>query len=185
MGLTENIEAVPASEADWSRERMPGNWSGSRYLLGSIRGYQRFSGRRGPIAWAARKWNVLLHRFWSVVCGAEIPINTVIGGGLMLPHPNGVIINYQTVIGPNCLIFQQVTLGMGGRFPGAPILGGHVDIGAGAKVLGGVRLGDHCRVGANAVVLEDVPSGATAVGVPARIISRRESCRREIGAGAP
>jgi len=49
-------------------------------------------------------------------------------------------------------------------------LGGHVDIGTGAKVLGGVTVGDHARIGANAVVLRDVPEGATAVGVPARIV---------------
>ena len=74
------------------------------------------------------------------------------------------------MIGPNCPLFQQVTIGFGGPKSGLPVLGGHVDVGAGAKVLGGVRLGDHCRIGANAVVLDDVPAGATAAGVPARII---------------
>ena len=54
--------------------------------------------------------------------------------------------------------------------PGCPVLGGHVDVGAGAKILGGVTIGDHAKIGANAVVLDDVPSGATAVGVPARIV---------------
>ncbi|HMB06628.1 MAG TPA: hypothetical protein VKP69_23185 [Isosphaeraceae bacterium] len=49
-------------------------------------------------------------------------------------------------------------------------MGGHVDVGAGAKILGGVTIGNHARIGANAVVLCDVPSGATAVGVPARIV---------------
>ena len=175
MGAPQHIRAVSASEPDWAREKMPGNFAPSRYMLGAIRDYQRFAERRGPIAWALRRWNVVLHRFWSLVCGAEIPINTAIGGGLILPHPNGVIINYQTVIGPNCLVMQQVTLGVGGLLPGAPILGGHVDVGAGAKILGGVRLGDHCRVGPNAVVLEDVPPGATVVGVPARVISCPEN----------
>jgi len=87
-----------------------------------------------------------------------------------LPHPNGVVIHPSVVIGPNCLIFQQVTLGM--AHGGVPTLGGHVDVGAGAKVIGRVRLGDHSNVGANAVVTIDVPEGATAVGVPARIIHR-------------
>jgi serine O-acetyltransferase len=167
-------EAVSATEPDWSRERMPGNWAPSRQLLRSLRGYQHYAGRRGPVAWVGRKWNILRHRFWSVLCGAEIPVNTVIGGGLIMPHPNGVIINYKTVLGPNCLLQQQVTLGAGGLIPGTPIVGGHVDIGAGAKVLGGVRLGDHCVVGPNAVVLDDVPRGATVVGVPARVVDCRE-----------
>jgi serine O-acetyltransferase len=53
-----------------------------------------------------------------------------------------------------------------------PHLGGHVDVGAGAKILGGIRIGDHAQIGANAVVVEDVPEGATAVGVAARIVRR-------------
>ena len=164
-------EQVSASEPDWSREQILFRWDPGRYLLRSIRRYQHHASQRGPVAWAGRKWAVLAHRFWSVISASDISINAVIGGGLILPHPNGVIINSQAVIGPNCLLFQQVTLGVGGPRPGAPIVGGHVDIGAGAKILGGVRLGDHCRIGANAVVLDDVPPGATAVGVPARIIS--------------
>ena len=89
-------------------------------------------------------------------------------GGLMIPHPNGVVIHPDAVIGPNCLLFQQVTIGTCGPLAGTPRIGGHVDIGAGAKVLGGVHIGDHVKVGANAVVLCDVPSGATVVGIPAR-----------------
>jgi serine O-acetyltransferase len=54
------------------------------------------------------------------------------------------------------------------------VIGGHVDIGAGAKVLGPVRIAEHARIGANAVVIADVPEGMDAVGVPARVIPRRE-----------
>lgn len=86
----------------------------------------------------------------------------------MLPHPNGVVIHPRANVGPNCLIFQQVTVGNGDGAD-VPKIGGHVDIGAGAKLLGGIIVGDHARIGANAVVLQDVPEGATAVGIPARI----------------
>jgi serine O-acetyltransferase len=110
---------------------------------------------------------VLRHRFWSAITGAEISLGTRIGGGLLLPHPNGIVIHPDATIGPNCLIFQQVTLGGGDL--AAPRIGGHVDIGAGAKILGPVSIGDHAKIGANAVVLNDVPPYATAVGVPARI----------------
>jgi serine O-acetyltransferase len=55
-----------------------------------------------------------------------------------------------------------------------PRIGGHVDIGAGAKILGGVVIGDHAKIGANAVVTRDVPAGATAVGIPARIVERAQ-----------
>lgn len=115
-----------------------------------------------------RKSAVVRHRFWSIVTGADIPLNSNIGGGLLLPHPNGVVIHPEARIGPNCLIFQQVTIGTRGE-GGAPHIGGHVDIGAGAKVLGEIRIGDHARIGANAVVLRDVPAGKTALGIPAEI----------------
>lgn len=82
-----------------------------------------------------------------------------------MPHPNGIVIHPAATIGPNCMIFQQVTIG-----GGAPVIHGHVDIGAGAKILGDVVVGQHAKIGANAVVLTDVPAFATAVGVPARIL---------------
>ena len=105
----------------------------------------------------------------ELVSGAEIALNCQIGGGLAHPHPNGIVIHPAATIGPNSLIFQQVTIGHGPK-PGTPKIGGHVDIGAGAKILGGVEIGDHAQIGANAVVITDVPAYATAVGIPARII---------------
>jgi serine O-acetyltransferase len=108
---------------------------------------------------------VIQHQFWSVVTGAEIPLNCQIQGGLLLPHPNGVVIHSAASVGPNCLILQQVTIVQGAK------IGGHVDIGAGAKIISAVSIGNHAKIGANAVVLCDVPAGATAVGVPAKILS--------------
>jgi serine O-acetyltransferase len=164
---------VSAEVADWSREqKTPRTWAPAKSLLASIRLYQRHD-RPGLVHALARRIAVLRHRFWSIVTGADIPLNCSIGGGLVLPHPNGVVIPPLAQIGPNCMIFQQVTLGTGSR-RGFPRLGGHVDVGAGAKILGGVTIGDHARIGANAVVTIDVPDGATAVGIPARILPARE-----------
>ena len=84
-------------------------------------------------------------------------------------HPNGILPRPRMPIGPNCLIFQQVTLGAK-RNDGVPQIGGHVDIGAGAKILGDVRVGNHVLIGANSVVVEDVPAGASVAGIPARIL---------------
>lgn len=152
---------------DWVREyKQPFAWQPSRALLAAIRDYQRCNASISPVHLLIKKWAVLRHRFWCVVTGADIPINSSIGGGLLLPHPNGVVIHPDARIGPNCLIFQQVTIGTRGC-QGAPRIGGHVDIGAGAKILGNVTIGDHAVIGANAVVLTDVPANSMAIGVPA------------------
>ncbi|GGB37172.1 hypothetical protein GCM10011380_28230 [Sphingomonas metalli] len=159
-----------ATVPDWSREtKRFGQWYPSRSLLAAIRAWHAARARRGPLAYLRERLAVQRHRFWSIVTGADIPIDSVIGGGLLLPHPNGIVIHPAARIGPNCLLFQQVTIGATQR--GVPTLGGHVDVGAGAKILGPVMIGDHARIGANAVVVSDVPAGATAVGIPARIVA--------------
>jgi serine O-acetyltransferase len=161
---------ISATEPDWSREyKTFWAWAPSRSLLAAIRSHQHHSARRGPWHALCRRVAMLRHRFWQIVTGAEIPLNCRIGGGLLLPHPNGIVIHSDAQIGPNCLVMQQVTLGVI-DVPIAPRLGGHVDIGAGAKILGPVTIGDHARIGANAVVLCDVPEDATAVGVPAKVL---------------
>jgi serine O-acetyltransferase len=167
---------ISATAPDWSRERKPIlRWDPGRSLLASIRAYQTGG-------WFTRKAAVIRHRFWGIVTGADIPLNVRIGGGLLIPHPNGIVIHPDAIVGPNCLIFQQVTLGTRGT-GNAPKLGGHVDVGAGAKILGAVQIGDHVRIGANAVVMCDVPDHTAAVGVPARVVSRRlpDASVKELG----
>jgi serine O-acetyltransferase len=134
----------------------------------SIRRYQKWRKTGGILGWYFSKLSVLQYRFWSIVTGADIPLNCQIGGGFLLPHPNGVVIHNNASIGPNCLFLQQVTVVAGVR------IGGHVDIGAGAKVIRPVSIGDHAKIGANAVVLCDIPAGATAVGIPARVIKQED-----------
>lgn len=169
--MIKKSEVISPEIADWSREhKATFEWLPSRSLLASIRDYQYFSISSNIFSRIIlRKIAILRHRFWSVITGADIPLNCQIGGGLLLPHPNGVVIHSEVKIGPNCLIFQQVTIGMKGEL-GLPVIGGHVDIGAGAKILGNVNIGNHACIGANAVVIQDVPAGKSAVGIPARII---------------
>ena len=145
-------------------------WDPSRKLLRSIRRFQSARARSGQMARLSAKWWALVHRFWSVISQADIPLNCRIGGGLLMLHPNGIVIHPDAEIGPNCLILQQVTIGAGETGKGAPRIGGHVDIGAGARVLGPVWVGDHAVIGANAVVIRNVPENAVAVGVPARLL---------------
>jgi serine O-acetyltransferase len=161
---------ISASIPDWSRESHSfRHWDPGRALLATIRHYQKLDQQpRSKIARYLQKLDVLKHRFWSSVSGADIPLNSQIGGGLLIPHPNGIVIHPSAQIGPNCLIFQQVTIGVTSGEP--PKIGGHVDIGAGAKILGPIKIGDHAKIGANAVVISDVPEGCTAVGIPAKIL---------------
>ncbi len=158
-------QPISATEPDWSREACRRWWDPSRQLLKSIREYQKWQKQGGIIGRFLCRWNVLQHRFWSVVTGADIPLNCQIEGGLLLTHPIGVVIHPGASIGPNCLILQQVTIVEGVK------IGGHVDIGAGGKIIRPVSIGNHAKIGANAVVVCDVPEGATAVGIPARIIA--------------
>lgn len=164
---------ISAHEPDPARDRITRFWDPGRKLLRAIRRYQHWNGRGGPLAGVMRRYWVLVHRFWSVICQCDIPVNTVIGGGLVLNHPNGVVMHPAVKIGPNCMIFNQVTIGAGradadGRI--TPIIGGHVDIAAGARIVGAITIGDHAVIGLNAVVMQDVPAGGVAVGVPARVV---------------
>lgn len=156
-GLANDAD-VSATEPDWSRETVTRFWEPGKQLLKTIRGYQRLRAASGLFATARRKLYVLEHRFWSIVTGADVPINCRIGGGLAIPHPNGIVIHPDANIGVNCLIFQQVTLGTR-RGGGVPVLEGHVDVGAGAKILGAVVVPAHSEVRANSVVTVWPPKG--------------------------
>jgi serine O-acetyltransferase len=163
--------AVPVSATlpDWARERITHVPLRGRLLLRAVRGYQA---AHGPLRLPAKVLWKVVHWWASLLSQCHVPLNLQVQGGLLLPHPQGIVINAQAVIGPNCLIFHQVTIGSNGQ--GVPVIGGHVDIGAGAKIIGPVRVGDHARIGANAVVTRDVPGGAVVVGNPARLLEADE-----------
>lgn len=99
--------------------------------------------------------------------GLDIVVGSDIDGGLYIPHPIGVVIA-PNQIGKNCSIIGAVTIGMRNTWD-FPTIGDEVFIGAGARVLGGIRIGNGAVIGANSVVLNDLPDGAVAVGIPARI----------------
>ena len=150
----------------WFREQPRTFWDPSRKLIKTIRDYQKLAKSSTPFAKILKKQCVLRHRFWSVVTGAEVDLNCEIGGGFLMPHPNGIVIHPKAKIGVNCLIFQQVTLA------GEVTLGYHVDVGAGAKLLGPIEVGNNVQVGANAVVNRDVGSDVTVVGIPAKEVKK-------------
>jgi serine O-acetyltransferase len=120
------------------------------------------------------KW---LGRFISHVSrgltGIEIHPGAKIGERVFFDHAMGVVVGETAEIGDGCTIYQGVTLGGTSLYKGVkrhPTLGRDVVVSAGAKVLGGFEVGDGAKIGSNAVVIKPVPAGATAVGIPARII---------------
>ena len=104
--------------------------------------------------------------------GIEIHPGAKIGKGLLIDHGGGVVIGETAEIGDYCLLYQGCTLGGTGKETGKrhPTLGNGVMVGCGAKVLGPFKVGDGAKIAANAVVLSEVPAGATAVGVPAKVV---------------
>ncbi len=120
------------------------------------------------------KW---LGRFVSHIArfltGIEIHPGAKLGERVFFDHAMGVVVGETAEIGDGCTIYQGVTLGGTSLYKGTkrhPTLGKNVVVSAGAKVLGGFTVGDNAKIGSNAVVIKPVPAGATAVGIPARII---------------
>ena len=125
-------------------------------------------------------------QFAKFITGIEIHPGATIGKGLVIDHGSGVVIGETAEIGDNCTLYQGVTLGGTGKDTGKrhPTLGNNVMVGAGAKVLGPFRIGDNSKIAAGAVVLSEIPSNATAVGIPARVVRRDGvrvmSCEEEL-----
>ncbi len=114
--------------------------------------------------------------------GIEIHPGAKIGDGVFFDHAMGVVVGETAEVGDGCTIYQGVTLGGTSLYKGEkrhPTLGRNVVVGGGAKVLGGFTVGDGARIGSNAVVIKPVPAGATAVGIPARIVATLEEAANE------
>ena len=103
--------------------------------------------------------------------GIEIHPDAQIDGGVFIDHGMGVVIGATAVVEENVTIYHGVTLGGTGKDKGAkrhPTVKKGAIIGSGAKILGNITIGENAKIGANSVVLNDVPNGATAVGIPAK-----------------
>ncbi|ROS77074.1 serine O-acetyltransferase EpsC [Cellulomonas sp. PhB143] len=113
----------------------------------------------------------LLSQLTRAATGVEIHPGAVLGRRLFIDHGMGVVVGETAVVGDDVVLFHGATLGGRTMTKGKrhPTLGDRIVVGAGAKILGPVWIGDDAQVGANAVVLKDVPVGAVAVGVPARV----------------
>src|SRR5436190_2187727 len=132
---------------------------------------------RWKFRWLAR-W---LAHWGRWLTGIEIHPGAMIGRRVFIDHGMGIVIGETAEIGDDCTLYHGVTLGGTSWNSGKrhPTLGRNVVVGAGAKVLGPILVGDNAKIGSNAVVVRDVPAGATAVGIPARILTPEDAQRRE------
>jgi serine O-acetyltransferase len=132
----------------------------------------------GGFRWLGR----FISHFSRWFTGIEIHPGATIGRRVFIDHGMGVVIGETAEVGDECTIYQGVTLGGTSLVPGTkrhPTLGRGVIVSAGAKVVGSFTVGDGARVGANSVLLQPVPPGATAVGIPARIVVKDKDAVRE------
>lgn len=137
----------------------------------------------GVLRWLGGRWYWLAYRVVETLTGISIPKSVEVGPGLRIYHFGNIFVHADTKIGANCTLRQGVTIGNRHEGGPVPVLEDDVDLGAYAQVLGGIRIGRGAKVGAMSVVLCDVPPGATAVGVPARVIPG--DLDRSIGPAVP
>ena len=143
----------------------PGVWAIINYRISNSlykKGYKRFARIISGIS--------------QLLTNTDIHPAATIGRRVFIDHGFGVVIGETTIIENDVLIYQGVTLGGVSLSQGKrhPTIEKNTVIGSGAKVLGNIIIGENCKIGANSVVVKNVPCSSTAVGVPARIIKRKD-----------
>ena len=115
---------------------------------------------------------ILISQIARFLTGIEIHPGATLGAGILIDHGMGVVIGETAELGDRITIYQGTTLGGTGKEKGKrhPTVGDNVVIGAGSKVLGNIKIGSNSKIGANSVVLDDVPEGATVVGIPGKVV---------------
>jgi serine O-acetyltransferase len=137
---------------------------------------QQESGRgfvRGPIRKALLRLHLMMFRYVRNHYGIELPLTTLVGRRVVIGHQSGIVIHPNAVIGDECALRQNVTIGAlnAERALEAPRLGRGVQVGCGASILGSITIGDGARIGPNTVVMIDVPAGATVFVDAPRVIA--------------
>ena len=134
--------------------------------------------RFANLAWRRKFYLIgrLISNIARFITGIEIHPGAEIGQRFFIDHGMGVVVGETSKIGDDVTLYQGVTLGGTSLEKGKrhPTIGDGVIIGSGAQVLGPLIVSDGARIGANAVVLQDVPHGATMVGIPAKIVMGRD-----------
>ena len=118
--------------------------------------------------------HIPVYMILTLLTGIHLPRGCKIGPGLRIYHFGGIILNPYTVIGKNCTLRHNVTIGNLKNDFDIPVIGDNVDIGCGAVILGDIKIGNNVKIGANAVVIQDVPDNHIAVGNPAKILPAKD-----------
>jgi serine O-acetyltransferase len=157
-------EDYRAHGSDWT---LPGFRAVAVHRFGVWRMSVRSRWLRAPLSIVYRS----LFRHCRNVYGIELPYSAHVGRGVRIEHQGGIVVHGASTIGDGCILRQNCTLGIRSMdaLQDAPTLMNGVNVGAGAVILGHVTIGAGAAIGANAVVLDDVPAGAVAVGIPARV----------------
>ncbi len=145
------------------------------------------AGFRAVVLYRAGNWfyrhklrivSKIIECFMHHLCHCWIGSGAIIDEGFLVAHVSGVIIGNTTIIGKNCDVRQNVTLGANFNKKDAqgrqyPVVGDNVSICAGAVVIGPVKIGNNSIIGANSVVNRDIPENVIAAGNPAKVIRER------------
>lgn len=154
-----------ANHRDWTK---PGFRAVAVHRFGAILKDRK----RGVLSWILSRLYRYIFRYIRNHYGIELPDTTIVGRRFQIGHQGGIVIHQNAVIGDDCIVIQNVTIGAAtiARNLEAPKLGNRVEVGCGAAILGKVVIGDDVRIGPNVVVTTDIPAGTTACAVPPRLI---------------
>ena len=172
------LDLIAQLRKDWARHKASASHR-SMPALANYRFGQWVRDKPLPVRWVGGKVYGAGLLVAEAVSGIFLDRNTEVGEDLHFVHAGGINIHPDVKIGDRVGIMHGVTLGTGpdGR---APSIGDDVFIGSNASVLGGVTIGEGARVAANSLVVNDVPPGALAIGVPAKVVPQlKTSLRRE------
>ncbi len=148
----------------------------SQVIMLAFRQANRWHSGRSALPSPVAKAGVVAYKLFTTwLLGVELPPETRIGPGLVIKHPQAIVVNGQTSIGARCMLRASTTLGnvigRDGVETASPVIGDDVELGVGVIIVGPVTVGAGARIGAGSVVVKDVPAGAVAVGNPARVLS--------------
>lgn len=167
-----------AWRADLARFKKHGysGWGSEGFWALTVYRLQRsLAARRPRVVWVLPSVGVgFLKKLLTAVTHINLDKGASIGPGLLIPHVGPIQVYPWATVGADCAIHQVTTIGAGAK-PGGPVIGDHVYLGAHVCVLGPVVVGDRVKIGAGAVVVSDIPAGATAIGVPARVVGEVRS----------